>query len=312
MKAITYNAFGSPEVLKYQDVQDPIPAEGEVLVEVIASSVNPIDIKIRNGSLKALSGKKFPKIPGVDLAGKVIESKHSDFKAGDRIYGMNKPFSGGCNAEKIAISGDFISIKPSVLSFNTAAVMPLTGLTCIQAMLRKYQLKTSQYVLINGCTGGVGSMAVQIAMTKQAMITGICSENSKSFATSLGVDHVVNYEHEDLYQIGHFDLIFDTAGTMDIGKAKKMLKPEGCFITTAVKPATYLKSLLSKKINYVIVKPNKEDLELLTRMIEDKQILPVIENDYPLKKLAAAHEHVAKGHTRGKIIIRIKSQDKKA
>lgn len=312
MKAIIYSKFGTSDVLEFRDIPDPVPAEGEVLIDVIASSVNPIDIKIRNGSLKGLAGKKFPKIPGADLAGKVIESKHPGFKPGDKVYGMNKSFSQSCNAEKISIKGEFLSRKPDVLSFNTAAIMPLTGLTCIQAMFRKCKLKTGQEVLINGCTGGVGSMAVQIATAKQAMITGICSEKNMSFASSLGADHVVSYENEDLYHLGRFDLIFDTAGSMDVKKAKKMLNPEGQFITTAVSPAIMWQSFVSKKVNYIVVQPNAEDLELLTKMIEEKQILPIIDKDFPLAHLAKAHDFVSRGHTKGKVIIRVKTQGKKS
>lgn len=311
MKAITYSKFGTTDVLEFRDIPDPVPAEGEVLVEVIASSVNPIDIKIRNGSLKRMVGKKFPKIPGADLAGKVIESNHPGFKPGDKVYGMNKSFSQACNAEKISIKGDYLSRKPDVLSFSTAAIMPLTGLTCIQAMIRKCKLKTGQDVLINGCTGGVGTMALQIATAKQAMITGVCSEKNLEFATSLGADQVISYENEDLYHLGRFDLIFDAAGSMNIKKAKKMLTPEGQFITTAVNPAIMWQSFISKKINYIVVEPNAKDLELLTKMIEEKQILPIIDKDFPLEHLAKAHDYVSKGHTRGKVIIRVKSQNKK-
>jgi NADPH:quinone reductase-like Zn-dependent oxidoreductase len=308
MKAIIYSKYGSAQVLKYQDVPDPVPAEGEVLVEIIASSVNPVDIKIRNGSFKALAGKKFPKIPGADLAGKVILSKHPDIKAGDKVYGMNKTFAGGCNAEKIAISGDYLSAKPDVLSYNTAAIMPLVGLTAIQAMLNKCNMKPGSDVLINGCTGGVGSMAVQIATSKHAQISGVCSEKNESFANELGVDYVISYEHEDPYGLGPFDLIFDTVGNLKPSKVKKMLKPGGNFITTAVGPSIYLKSLLSKNIHFIVVKPNAKDLRLLTQLIEEKHILPRVDKDYPLEFLYKAHEYVAKGHTRGKVIIRVKGK----
>lgn len=311
MKAITYHKYGKSDVLQLVEIPDPVPKDGEVLVEIIASSVNPIDINIRNGSLKAVAGKKFPRIPGADLAGKVIESKHPDFKPGDKVYGMNEPMAGGCNAEKIAIPGAYLAEKPNVLSYHTSAIMPLTGLTCIQALIRKCAIKAGYDVLINGCTGGVGSMAVQIATAKQAMVSGVCSKKNEQLARNLGADHVVGYEHEDLYQLGKFDIIFDTVGTLRLNKVKKMLKPGGKYITTKVNLNIMLRAKLSGKINYVIVKPDHNDLIHLTRMIEDKQIIPVIEKDYPLEFLARAHDFVERGHSRGKVIIHVKSQDKK-
>jgi NADPH:quinone reductase-like Zn-dependent oxidoreductase len=311
MKAITYREYGKSDVLQFVEIPDPVPKDGEVLVEIIASSVNPIDINIRNGSLKAIAGKKFPRIPGADLAGKVIESKHPDFKPGDKVYGMNEPMAGGCNAEKIAIPGAYLAEKPNVLSYHTSAIMPLTGLTCIQAMIRKCAIKAGYDVLINGCTGGVGSMAVQIATAEQAMVSGVCSKKNEQLARNLGADHVVGYEHEDLYQLGKFDIIFDTVGTLQLNKVKKMLKAGGKYITTKVNLNIMLRAKLSGKINYIIVKPDHNDLILLTRMIEDKQIIPVIEKDYPLEFLARAHDFVERGHSRGKVIVQVKAQGKK-
>ena len=306
MKAVVYEKFGGSDVLQFRDMPDPVPLDGEVLVEVFASSVNPIDIKVRSGSLRAVSGKRFPRIPGADLSGRVLESRHPRFKAGDKVYGMSRVFRGGCHAEKIALPANYLSPKPATLSHNTAAILPLTGLTCIQALVRKCNLRARQEVLINGCTGGVGSMAVQLAAAKQAMVTGVCSEKNAGLAMKLGADHVVSYEHEDLYRIGRFDIIFDAAGKMDIRGAKKMLKDGGKYITTEVGLRIMIWSAFSAAINFVNVKPDADDLLYLSKMVEEKMVTPLIDRDYPLDQIARAHDYVEKGHSRGKVLIRIR------
>jgi NADPH:quinone reductase-like Zn-dependent oxidoreductase len=306
MKAVVYDKFGGSDVLQFRDIPDPLPGEGEVLVEVFASSVNPIDIKVRSGSLRAISGKRFPRIPGADLSGKVLESRHPRFKTGDKVYGMSRIFRGGCHAEKIALPANCLSPKPATLSHNTAAILPLTGLTCIQALVRKCKLRARQEVLINGCTGGVGSLAVQLAAAKQAMVTGVCSEKNAGLATKLGADHVVSYENEDLYRLGRFDIIFDAAGKMNIHRAKKMLRAGGKYITTAVGLRIMLLSFFSARINYVNVKPDEEDLRYLSKLVEEKMLTPLIDRDYPLDQLARAHDYVEKGHSRGKVLIRVR------
>ena len=193
MKAVSYKRYGRADVLNLVEVAEPVLKWGHVLIRNYASSVNPIDWKLRSGMLRPLSGFTPPARCGCDFAGEVIRVAEgcSQFKVGDSVFGFLHPLRGGAYAEKIAIDEKLLTLIPSKLTHAEAAVVPLAGLTAYDAMTRVVKLEANQRIIINGCTGGVGSMAVQIAKIIGAYVIGVCSHKNHSLALELGADEVV-------------------------------------------------------------------------------------------------------------------------
>ncbi|MEN8155299.1 MAG: NAD(P)-dependent alcohol dehydrogenase, partial [Acidobacteriota bacterium] len=235
MKAVAYNKYGAPDVLEITEKNKPeLPAD-KILVKVKASSVNPVDYKIRRGDMKALTGKIFPKLAGSDFAG-VVEDKGSaveDFRKGDKVYGFMNPMKGGAYAEFIIVDPEKTALMPDNLSFEEAASMPVAALTALQALSYLGNVKEGTSVLINGATGGVGSFAVQIAKALGAEVTGLCSGKNMEFCKKLGADNVFDYSKDGLAGSGKkFDVFFDAAAKTNFSKSKMYLKKRGIYITT--------------------------------------------------------------------------------
>ncbi len=309
MKAAIIHSFGPPSVLEVSNLPQPQAEAGSILIKVRASSVNPIDYKIRSGNLKLLSGNRFPKMLGADFAGEVIESGSAEFKTGDEVYGMLDAVKGGAYAEYLKSKPRQMFRKPSNLSFEEAAVLPIVSLTAIQALVKLANIQHQQHIFINGCTGGVGTIAVQVASIFKAQITGVCSGKNIHFAKELGVHSVIDYTKEKIPATGNYDIIFDTIGNLSFSQMKKSLVSGGIMISTSPNPSNLISSVgsvfSSTKLKLVVLRPDKADFEQLTKWIEQGFIKPVIEKSYPLSDIITAHEHIETGHTRGKIAIRI-------
>jgi NADPH:quinone reductase-like Zn-dependent oxidoreductase len=313
MKAIVIFKYGSSDVLSYQEVvQEPSIKANQVLVKVYASSVNPVDWKVRRGEYKLFTGNTFPKIIGVDLAGIVeqVGTQVTTFRPGDQVYGMMNSLKGGAYAEYAAVDENKLALKPKNLSFKEAAAVPVTCLTAYQALYHKAHIQPRQRVLINGASGGVGSFAIQLAKLSGALVSAVCSAQHAQFVKELGADEVIDYRKEDFTKSSAtYDTILDVTGNKSFGECMARLSAGGIYISTKPNPANYMSAITSnfsgKKAFVISVDGNSKDLQFLTKLIEQKSVKPIIEKVYPLKEAAAAHEYGEKGHTCGKIVIEV-------
>jgi len=314
MKAAILLQYGSAENFEINEMPEPTPEDlknEEVLVNIKASSVNPIDYKVRNGRLRWFMSPRFPKIMGSDFSGTVIASKHHLFKSNDEVYGYITTTKGGAYAEKLIINGKKIGRKPVSLSHQETAALPIAGITALQALRDLGKIKAGDRVLINGCGGGVGHLAVQIAKYYRAKVTGICSTSKVDYAKSIGVDTVIDYKKEAIYSRlnQQFPIIFDTVGALNFKEAKQYLTRKGIFIATNVYPSkiwAMVSSLFSnRKAKIIFANANHQDFQILSKLADEGFIKPFIEKEYSLNAITKAQKHVEMGHTKGKIVITI-------
>ncbi|MGB3533908.1 MAG: NAD(P)-dependent alcohol dehydrogenase [Microcoleaceae cyanobacterium] len=313
MKAVIFNQYGSADVLRYQDIADPQIQPNQLLVKVHASSVNPVDWKIRSGQLQLLSGFNFPKPLGCDISGVVVAvgEKVTGFLAGDEVYTFLNPLVGGAYAEYAAIPAATTALKPGNLSHHQAAAIPLAGLTALQALLDAGKIKSGQKVLVNGASGGVGSFAIQIAKVLQTTVTGVCSTANLERVKQLGADIVIDYTQVDFTeQTTQYDIIFDAVGKQSFYNCQKVLQPNGIYISTlpsldnlAAVAQTFLFS--TQKAKFILVQPNRRDLEALREWIEAGKIQVIVDTIYPLSEVSQAHRHSETGRSVGKIVISV-------
>lgn len=314
MKAFYSTAYGGPEVSHYGDFPDPSAGNGQLLVEVKAVSLNPVDYKVKRGVARLMSGSKFPRIFGSDFAGVVREAGNgvTKFKPGDRVYGVTPVIWGkpGALAQLLAVDQKFITIIPAQISFEEAASLPIAALTALNG-LRKCRVTEGKEVLINGGTGGVGHFAIQIAKAKGAVVTTTCSQGNAELARKLGADHTMGYSREELAQSDRkFDAILDAYGMMDFEDVCRLLKRGGVYATTQIKPFLIFSSLLvqlvyGKKLTSSNMRSKPEDMDEMERLFLDKKLYPVIENYFSLDHSSEAFELAEHGKPRGKIIVRI-------
>ncbi len=314
MKAVVINRYGSPDVLEIVEISKPGIGKDEILVEVHATSVNPVDWKIRSGSLKILTGRKFPKILGGDISGIVVEKGKNVtlFNKGDEVFGKLNAFKGGAYAEYVSVRSNQISFKPKNLNFREAASLPLAGLTAIQSLVDLGGLKKGKRVLINGASGGVGVVAVQFSRALNASVTGTCSGRNVELVKSLGADNVVDYNNVEISELDQkYDIFFDAVAKSSFGAAKKVLDKGGIYITTVPNFTVMILGPLlnpfsSKKMEKIMVKSHPGQLKLMKEMVEAGNIKPIIDKVFPLSEIADAHREAEKGRTVGKIVVSIK------
>jgi NADPH:quinone reductase-like Zn-dependent oxidoreductase len=298
MKAIVSTKSGPPEVLKLKEVEEPKPAQHEVLIKVHAGTVTRGDIMLRklNPLLylpMSLLGIKRKKTPGHEFAGEIVETgkdvKH--FKVGDQVFGTTTGSSVGANAEYISLPEEskmsVLAIKPAKVTYEEAAALPVGGMTALY-LLQKGHIQPGQKVLINGASGSVGTYAVQLAKHHfKAEVTGVCSTSNKKMVKSLGADHVIDYTKEDFTKNGQtYDVIFDAVGKTSASQCKNSLAENGVFLT--VRSAT---------------KETADNFNLLKELLKDGKIKPVIDKRYPLEQVAEAHRYVEQGHKKGNVVI---------
>ncbi|MEB3884115.1 NAD(P)-dependent alcohol dehydrogenase [Lyngbya sp. CCY1209] len=311
MKAVIINRYGSPEVLEYADVAMPKIGPEQLLVKVHATSVNPVDWKIRQGDLQLLSGFGFPKIPGSDLSGVVVEvgADVTQFQPGDEVYTFLNPLSGGAYAEYAAVPASTTAHKPGTITHEEAAAVPLAGLTALQALLDLGQMRSGQRVLINGASGGVGSFAVQIARAMETEVTGVCSTANLDVVRSWGADVVLDYTQVDFTQQGtQYDIIFDAVGKQTFYNCEKVLQPDGIYVSTLpsldnVGASVQSLFLPGKKAKLILAQPGRRDLEAMRDWIEAGKVRSHVHRSYSLSDVARAHGESETGHVVGKIVM---------
>lgn len=314
VKAYYSTSYGGAETAQYGDYPDPVAGAGQLLVEVKAVSINPVDYKVKRGDIKFLTGSKFPRIFGSDFSGIVRETGAgvSLFKPGDRVYGVTPVIwkSQGALAQLLAVDQKNARMMTPAMSFEEAASLPVAALTATNG-LRRIGVTTGTDLLINGGTGGVGHFAIQAAKVKGAKVTVTCSPGNVELAKKLGADETMGYTREDIYAAGRkFDVILDAYGHMEYEYICRLLKKGGTYATTMVKPllpvtSFFTQLLYGKKMTSSNIRSNPEDMEELERLFNEKKLIPVIENYFTLDRAGDAFELAEHGKLRGKIIIRI-------
>jgi len=314
MKAFYSTAYGGPEVSHYGDLPDPSAGSGQLLVEVKAVSINPVDYKVKRGVARLMTGSKFPRIFGSDFAGVVREAGNgvTKFKPGERVYGVTPVIWGkpGALAQLLAVDQKFVTAIPAQISFEEAASLPIAALTALNG-LRRCRVSEGKEVLINGGTGGVGHFAIQIARAKGAFVTATCSQGNAELARKLGADVTMGYSREELARSDKkFDAILDAYGMMDPVDVRRLLKRGGVYATTQIKPFLIFSSLFvqlvyGKKLTSSNMRSKPEDMAEMERLFLEKKLYPVIENYFSLDQSSEAFELLEHGKPRGKIIIRI-------
>ena len=321
MKAIVYTKYGSPDVLKYLDVEKPVPKNDEVLVKVHAASLNAYDWHFLTADIFLMRlmgvGVFKPKNTrlGADVAGRVeaIGRNARQFQPGDEVFGDMAGHGNGAFAEYVSAPESVFALKPANLSFEEAAAVPMAAVTALQGLRDEGQIHPGKKVLINGASGGVGTFAVQIARTFGAEVTAVCSTGNLDQARSLGADHVIDYTKEDFTRSGRkYDLILAANGYHSLSAYKRALTPGGIYVMAGgtaaqIFEAMLLGSLMSitggKKLGGVSAKPNQNDLLFLNGLLEAGKVVPVIDRRYPFSETAEALRYLGEGHARGKVVI---------
>lgn len=311
MRAAVITAYGPPDVLSVRDVPVPRPQADEVLVHVRATAINPKDTFIRKGRFKRLTGKRFPIRTGFDFAGEVAEIGPDvmDTLVGEAVYGMLNGWQGGACAEYVAVRPGRFCKKPQGVSFDEAAALPLVSLTALQALRDRASIATGMRVCINGASGGVGSMAVQIAKIMGARVTAISSPPNHDYLADLGADHCIDYRHGNITAPGQrFDIFFDVFGNRPFRSVIPVLSDRGVWVSTVIRPHVFLSVILTRlfsrrKARLVLVKSLRDDLEQVRLWVETGVLRPVVHSVYPLENIREAHVQQETKHTRGKIVI---------
>lgn len=313
MKAIITSNYGGVEVLQHKDVVKPVITDNEILVQIHACSVNPVDWKVRRGDFKILTGWNPPKILGGDYAGVVAEvgQQVTTYAPGDAVWGFVETFKRGTYAEFVKVKTKEIGPKPQNLSFEEAASLPLVSLTAYQALVYSGKLKKGDHVLINGASGGVGLAAIQISKALGSTVTGVCSSKNLTLVKEMGADEIIDYTKQNvLNHKEQYDIFFDVVANKSFAQAKRTLKPGGIYIRTLPSFETIvLGSLLNpfrdKKAKIMDCKASSKDLAVLEEMAENDKLVPLIEKIYPLEQIREAHTRSETGHTVGKLVLKV-------
>lgn len=320
MKAISYETYGSSDVLRCEEIEKPTAGDDEVLIKVRAASVNPLDWRLMKGNpyfMRIMTGLRKPKDtrPGRDVAGEVeaVGRNVTQFKPGDKVFGTGR----GSFAEYVCAPESSLVMKPENVTFEQAASVPVAALTALQGLRDSRQIQPGQKVLINGASGGVGTFAVQIAKSFGADVTGVCSTRNVEMVRSIGADQVIDYTQEDFTKNGQrYDLILDCVGNHSLSAYRRVLNPRGiCVMAGAPHDLSALDVLaslikllvmspfVSQKFVMFMAKMKKEDLAIMGELIEAGKVKPVIDRRYSLSEVPEALRYLEEGHARGKVII---------
>jgi len=323
MRAMVYHTYGSPDVLKLEEVQKPVPQDDEVLVQVHATSVNAGDWHLLRAKPFLMRFMGFgllkPKhtILGSDIAGRVevVGRNVTQFQSGDEVFGNTAKSGFGGFAEYVAVPENALVLKPTTLSFEEAAAVPQAALTALQGLRDKGHIQKGQKVLINGASGGIGTFAVQLAKAFGADVTAVCSTRNVDIVRSIGADHVIDYTQEDFTKNGQrYDLILAVNGYHSISAYKRALHPEGVYVMTGGSNAQLFQAMLlgplvsrtgRQKMGNSAHKPNQKDLMFMKELLEASKVKPVIDRRFPLRDVADAIRYLEAGHAQGKVVITV-------
>jgi NADPH:quinone reductase-like Zn-dependent oxidoreductase len=317
MKAILQTRYGSPDVLRFIEVDKPIPKQDQVLVRVRAMGLNAADWRLLTGNpfIVRLIGLGKGKIPGSDMAGRVesIGQEVEQFRPGDEVYGDILSFGSGAFAEYVCVPEKAIAHKPSNLSFEQAAAVPMAAVTALQGLRDLGEIQPGQKVLVYGASGGVGTFAVQIAKALGAEVTAVCSTGKLEMVRSIGADHIIDYTCEDFTCNGQsYDLILAANGYRSIWKYRRSLTPTGRYVMAGGDMAQILQALMlggmlsrqgGRKLGSLTARANQKDLLFIKELIESGQVNPVVDRCYPFEQIPEALRYLGEGHAAGKVVI---------
>jgi NADPH:quinone reductase-like Zn-dependent oxidoreductase len=316
MKAIVCTKYGSPNDLCLTEIEKPVPKDDEVLVRVHAASINKADLYLLRHPffVRLIGGRLFTpkrKIPGTDVAGRVeaVGRDVNQFKLGDEVFGSAL----GSFAEFACAREDRLVLKPSNVTFEEAAAVPVAATTALQGLRDRGRIQAGQKVLINGASGGVGTFLVQIAKSSGAEVTAVCSTGKLEMVRSIGADHVIDYTQEDFTKSGQrYDLIVAANGYHSILDYRRALTSKGVYVGTGGSMGQIFQGLLlaplismvgKKKMGAFMAKLNQKDLDQLRELLEAGKMKPVIDGRYPLSRVTEAFRYFEEGHVKGKVII---------
>jgi NADPH:quinone reductase-like Zn-dependent oxidoreductase len=333
MKAFVIDRYGSNDVVRAGEMPDPELRDDDLLVQIHAASVNPLDLKIRDGKLKLILRYRLPLILGNDLAGVVVRvgSRVRRFKPGDEVYARTETDRIGAFAEFISIKEDAVANKPRELSMEEAASIPLVGLTAWQVLVERANLKRGQKVLIHAGSGGVGTFAIQLAKHLGAIVATTTSTANLDWVKRRGADLVIDYKKEDFETILHdYDVVLDTLGGETLKKSLRVLKPGGKLISLLGPPdpdfakeiglpgilrlAMRLLSYRTRKsakrhhvsYSFLFMRPSGDHLREIGSLIDSGIIRPVVDRVFPFESTKEALDYVEKGRAKGKVVVKVR------
>ncbi len=307
MKAICFHEYGGPEVLKYENVPRPEPQHGQVLIQVRAAAVNPVDWKIREGWLASMIPLQLPAIAGTDVAGVVMATGQgvTDFRVGQDVYGF-VGIGSGAYAEYTTATIETIALQPRTLDYVQAASVPLVATTAWQALFEAGGLKEGQTVLVHGGAGGVGTFAVQLAKMKGAYVLATASSQNVEFVKGLGADEVIDYTTTRFETVAHHvDVVLDIIGGETEQRSWGVLKPGGILVSTVGPPSQEDAAKHRVRAAFVQAQPTAGLLKEIARLLDSGQIKPNVGKMFPMEQARQAQELKQHGHTRGKIVLEI-------
>jgi NADPH:quinone reductase-like Zn-dependent oxidoreductase len=322
MKAITVSRYGGPEVLTVNEISKPIPSDDEVLIRVKATSLNAADWHIMRGEPKfyrVVLGLTKPRynILGADVAG-IVEAVGKNviqFREGDEVFGDLAAHTFGAFAEYVCVPEKMVALKPSVLSFEEAASVPLAAATALHALRNRGEVKSGQMVAINGASGGVGVYLIQLAKNEGAEVTAVCSTAKTDQAKMLGADHVIDYTKKNFTRNGKkYDLIIGANGNLPLSDYKRALTSKGKYVGVGgsnrqIFEPMLLGSFYSEKngrtFSQLVFKTTQADLIYLKEQVEAGKLKPVIDKRYSIYEIQEAMDYLEAGHAKGKIVLTV-------
>lgn len=310
MKAVEIREFGDSSVLHLIDTEKPGIGEDEILVAVKASGINPIDYKTRQGVgvNRSWESDQLPVILGWDISGVVAESNSDDFNVGDEIFAMPRfPAISGCYAEYVAVPASEAVAKPANLTHEEAAAVPLAALTAWQTLIGAGDIGEGDRVLVHAAAGGVGHLAVQLAKWRGAHVIGTASAANGEFLKQLGVDEVMDYTSQNVGEVvKDVDVVLHTlVADMRQSHSWPCLKENG-FLISITGPVPDEEAAANKgRGEFILVRPNKDELGQIAQLLSDGTLKVTLDSVYPLAEVAKAHDHVAAGHCRGKVVLKV-------
>jgi len=313
MKAVVMHAYGGPEMLKVENVPRPEPKDDEVLIRVVAASINPVDVAIRKGYLAELVGNRFPLILGMDAAGMVQKtgSKITKFRRGDLVFAFFSLAGEGGYGEFVTAKENEVAVKPKTVNFEQAAAVGAAGSTAWEALIDEANLSAGQTVLIHGGAGGVGHFAIQIAKARGAKVIATGSTANQDFLKQMGADVAIDYTKTKFEDVARdVDVVLDSVGGDTLERSYGLVKKGGIIVTIAddVNQA----ALDAHGIRGVALRctPKADVLEGLAQLMTAKKLMPVVSQTFPLADVVKGQEQIATRHTRGKIVLQVAEEPK--
>jgi NADPH:quinone reductase-like Zn-dependent oxidoreductase len=306
MKTVRIHHYGHADVLRYEDAPMPEIAADEVLVRVVAAAVNPVDWKVREGYLQQMIPYQFPLILGWDVSGVIeaVGAAVTGFQVGDAVYARPDIARNGTYAEYIAIRAKEVAYKPATISHIEAASLPLAAITAWEVLFTTGKLMAGQRVLIHAGSGGVGSLAIQLAKSCGAHVITTTSEKNRAFVEALGADEIIDYKTNAFQDVvSDIDLVFDTLGGDVQELSWRVLKPGGILVSIISPPADERAKSLGVRCGFVFIGPNAQVLTYLAGLVDDGIIRPIVGAEFAFEDIAKAHALSESGRARGKIVL---------